>query len=1163
MESSECSSQLQQFKEFDKVNALITDIQTIVSSNCDKPLKPLCTTIAVCIEKYQELPAVLDSAIPLLVTPLLESAISCIESSSRWSQTEDLLHVVYIVCKTRGYKCVVRSMPHECHMLEPLLDYLQRDDLAWSSRYAVMLWLSLVVLTPFKLNSIDSSSGGPDLLDRLVSVAVSHLSDAGKERDGAAVLLAKLMSRHDIHATTDVAREIIRWFRAQLRASDGVVESEGQYKWSLHVGSSLAITGVLQAVNEMLKHVSRTDLQQHLEDLFGMIIVDMGRVTQTVNGVDRKLRLACACRIAQAYLPPIVADWRYQRGARMLNKQLFNNSEDAEPTGTPEAASAEHVDVPSQVDDVVEALLTGLRDKETIVRWAAAKGIGRVVMRLPIDFGEQVLDCVLELFSPTNCDKSWQGGCLALAELTRRGLLVPARLPQVVPLVVESLQYDVRQGAHTVGAAVRDAACYVCWAFARAYAASELKGFVKDISRGLVQVSVFDREVNCRRAASAAIQEHVGRQGQFPNGIDLVTITDYFNIATTRNAYLRVAPTLSDIEEYGEVLIDHLVKYKLKHPDLDIRQTAASSLSYMAARIIRNTSQEHYKQRILSKLTTEVLPELVGECLVAHVDVESRQGALLAVTALIKALQGLVDADTQKEIRNLIPRMEKARMYCGKGGELTREAACRLIESIGGASGWEFKEEATGRRYLKTLKDCLRHFTTPVQIAAAEAAKCLALRRLSEEDSVSWCTQLMEQIGSKDENVAARRGYILATAMLPPRTIYKLAPQLITILCSEICGWPHHPVVSSHRDAQARQYAVVSLMHILHAIRYCKEDMCTKEQAQYYWQVVVDALCHAMQDYEYDSRGDVGSWVREVAIEVTAYIFDNFPCSSEEGLCEMAATHLHIDQTTNLYNSLLTLCFDKLDRTRARALFITNRLVQALAGHHIQESISSVTRPSYVPFQACWVLNRIHYAYCYELPLALAEIYHHNTQVVITDDEATQTASPQTATIPPDLKALHVAFSNLETLAHQALSRQYEDIVAASPCSAPSKDIASLDLLQGGAPRLQKTKSNVCLRLPVWVDAVESYRCLLTLLHTYTGSVVKGIVYGSMSAVGSVVDFLLEDTEAMKLLSKKVVEMLAAESHSKISRVAPIAIWIQQLVAHSVYDPAYSKWVNP
>eukprot|EP00921_Rhytidocystis_pertsovi_P005205 GHVQ01009013.1.p2 GENE.GHVQ01009013.1~~GHVQ01009013.1.p2 ORF type:complete len:118 (+),score=5.67 GHVQ01009013.1:114-467(+) len=80
---------------------------------------------------------------------------------------------------------------------------------------------------------------------------------------------------------------------------------------------------------------------------------------------------------------------------------------------------------------------------------------------------------------------------------------------------------------------IRDAACYVCWAFARAYAASELKGFVKDISRGLVQVSVFDREVNCRRAASAAIQEHVGRQGQFPNGIDLVTITDYFNIATT------------------------------------------------------------------------------------------------------------------------------------------------------------------------------------------------------------------------------------------------------------------------------------------------------------------------------------------------------------------------------------------------------------------------------------------------------------------------------------------------------------------------------------------------------------------------------------------------------------------------------------------------------
>ena len=64
------------------------------------------------------------------------------------------------------------------------------------------------------------------------------------------------------------------------------------------------------------------------------------------------------------------------------------------------------------------------------------------------ELGDDVVGSVIELFSPSESDTAWHGGCLALAELARRGLLLPSRLQHVAPLVAEALRYDVRRGPH-------------------------------------------------------------------------------------------------------------------------------------------------------------------------------------------------------------------------------------------------------------------------------------------------------------------------------------------------------------------------------------------------------------------------------------------------------------------------------------------------------------------------------------------------------------------------------------------------------------------------------------------------------------------------------------------------------------------------------------------
>jgi hypothetical protein len=58
-----------------------------------------------------------------------------------------------------------------------------------------------------------------------------------------------------------------------------------------------------------------------------------------------------------------------------------------------------------------------LKDRDTIVSWSAAKGIGRITSRLPLSMAEDVLLSVLDMFAFVEEEAAWHGGCLALAEL--------------------------------------------------------------------------------------------------------------------------------------------------------------------------------------------------------------------------------------------------------------------------------------------------------------------------------------------------------------------------------------------------------------------------------------------------------------------------------------------------------------------------------------------------------------------------------------------------------------------------------------------------------------------------------------------------------------------------------------------------------------------------
>lgn len=278
------------------------------------------------------------------------------------------------------------------------------------------------------------------------------------------------------------------------------------------------------------------------------------------NALVRKLKTKLTQRVGLCYLKPKVAAWRYQRGNRSLRQNLEGSQIDGDLVSAKPGLSAgeedtdDDEDISDNLEVVIEILLSGLGDKDTIVRWSAAKGIGRITQRLPQELAQDVIGSIIELFQENTfvnkanqldlsavSDQTWHGASLAVAELARRGLLLPDRLKETIPWILRGLKFDLKRGSHSIGAHVRDACCYVCWAFARAYAPEIMQPFVAEIAQNLVVVSVFDREINVRRASSAAFQENVGRQGIFPHGIDIIQKADYFSLGNRNNAFLSIS----------------------------------------------------------------------------------------------------------------------------------------------------------------------------------------------------------------------------------------------------------------------------------------------------------------------------------------------------------------------------------------------------------------------------------------------------------------------------------------------------------------------------------------------------------------------------------------------------------------------------------------------
>ncbi|CAI2368352.1 unnamed protein product [Moneuplotes crassus] len=926
-----------------------TNEAKIVTLNTEQDCENVSARVIWILSKYQEQPELLDSMLSQFISPIINYMVSflredfgALEKPYNISQTfKMLLNILYKTCEVRGTKTVLKYFPHSVEDLENLVEFIANINLQnweWYVHYILFMWLSMVVIVPFDLETIDSKKEGDEtLLDKIINFSEGFLNQAGKNKEISSQVVAKLLTRPDV---------------IKLGYLDSFIEKmKTQYIENINNPTKIMqLVGCLQVLCDIFKTGQRSDLFSRVETVFDTFIkTESEQNFIQSSSMLKKQRVKFAHKLGLIFLKPRVASWRYQMDSKSLLKNLDSESknEEAPDTGF-NYEENEDDDMDSDCDfecleTIISILLSHLKDKDTSIRWSAAKGLGKITSRLTLELADQIVEDILKCFDDSDTDSSWQGGCLALAELCREGLLLPERLDQVMPKLKEALLFDINKGDHSVGAHVRDAACYVVWSFARSFKKEIMKPHVESLSTHLCILFLFDREVNCRRAGSAAFQESVGRQRIFPHGIEILAEADYFTLANKANSFLNVSTYIAQFEEYYDPLINNLVNEKLKHWETEMRQLAAKSLSVLS---IFNPQHviDNYLPTILKNCFSKVL----------HI----RHGALWALSELMLGLSGLshisrnekleeamqqihqkeielikqgdnkekfnekfeelqkknnaelIPKDLMDEIKQVIFQMDEQKLFKGKGGEIMRLSVNHYLQCCSFAR-IQFSN-ADLQKFQKMIDENSRHSNVEVQKSTCAAYKQLSNTYFNNdaelEEEKKFVINSISEIVKRsvvDPVVDSTRGYNMILGSLSKSIISKMQQKLLKTLIGNMV-----PKGKSNDDPESRQFAVRSTIDVLKTVGLNNVDPTLVKSA-------LDQILKAVQDYAIDKRGDVGSWVREEAMRsLNILIYELFYNCEKEVLEQIIPSDAHQDFFIHYIGTILQQLMEKIDKVR-------------------------------------------------------------------------------------------------------------------------------------------------------------------------------------------------------------------------------------------------------
>jgi hypothetical protein len=847
-----------------------------------------------------------------LLPPIVEAYIeSLLKSDTRKATTHvdiqtALSSIIYTLCKVRGAKVIVGFFNNEPRYLDPILTTLEDvtfnetgDEVSWKVSYVLLLWLSHLLLTPFDLASISARPARaesqtarmalhtdlPTVAQRVIQIGATHVSASTKAQDAAAAMLVRLASRPDMQRfrlADSLVKDAVTRLAPSAESPVTIYQQLGPLRFLAGVATSADVSHVLP------------DIYRACEKLSG----DGTTSPVTENAVGKKLIVKIFRNIA------------------ILTLRLPSVS----------GPLLSFLETTSVLEDVIDHLLQSLGDRDTPVRYAAAKAISLIISELEPEMGHEVIQAVLDTFkediprSTIGIDYQtvnalkWHGLTLTLSHALFKRSASPSQLLDILNALVSALNFEQRTATgSSVGTNVRDAANFGIWSLSRRYTSDELLSVdMKDLRSAassskqatVIQVmavqlllsACLDPAGNIRRGSSAALQELIGRHpNQVTEGISIVQIVDYQAVGLRKRGIVDVAGKAASLDRvYWEALVDGLVGWRgLSSVDVISREAAALSLATFVTIAGEPESQTYIAERLLAGLEDSAIESMHGTiCSLSNLlDLPTNEGAE-EVTVHRRYWQSLQACGILQVDFN--PRTLKSELPV---------AIAKLIDSICRRESDYLEKNTDGNSVsLGDIESVVgrllvRHERSIVQVVPAMVKQVNRLSTLTAQPSDCLDLQSLRRAVAADSSkaVLSGAGRAIALGAITLQDGKGLTTEEAALSISTLSN----VVTVTNVDWRIIGLRALHLViQDLEATSSCETEPLT---------ILIQALHTGLTDYTIDERGDVGSLVRLQALKCTS------------SLLSLNLFNLDNKENQLLLSDTLRLSLEKLDRVRGRA----------------------------------------------------------------------------------------------------------------------------------------------------------------------------------------------------------------------------------------------------